>query len=609
MQKKTLWILGGVGVSIVIIGAIALFSGGKSNVVVTTENVRRGNIVQTVDVTGEVESLQDIDLSFSTSGIVGSLAFAVGDRVSAGSVIASLAAGELGADVARAQALLEQRLAGATAEEIAVSTSQVNVAKAALASAQADLAIKEADIARITAQAGSSLSAEKAQSDLERTRLENSIKVAQAREDYILSMEGAMVSVRGGLGSADQILGRENALQNNDCEPVLGRQDPTTVSAANFAFDNAANARDGAETAVYALTSLSTDAEIEAAQLLVEDALEKTKTTLYHVARVLDATVSDTVSCSLSDVTAYKATIETARSAMQADGVSVANGEQVYELAQVTADSAELAAENAVKAATQNFASSQIGEENEIAAAQSAVTIAKANVAARLADLSVAEAQLAKIEAKPRAVDVASLRADLSAAQARYAKSLITAPISGVLTDITLDVGEQAAAGALVATIQADAGQFKIPVDISESDIAKVTVGDSATVTFDAFGDDTAFTATVALINPAEKIIEGVVYYEATVIITDTNSVEAIRSGMSADVTIVTGEAENALYVSQRSVLEEEGMKFVRIPKNDAGEFEKRTVTVGMRADDGYLEIIEGVQEGEAVILSIKEQE
>lgn len=613
MLKKTSWILGGIGAVALLIGGIAFFSRGNENVTVTTEVVRRGDLIQTVDVTGEVESLQDIDLSFSTSGVIGSLPFAIGDRVAAGTVIASLSAGELGADVARAQALLEQRLAGATDEEIAVSASQVAVAEAALASAEADLAIKEADVVRVTARAAASvtsasLAADKAQDDLSRAQTENSLKVAQAREDYIISLEGALVTVRGGLADADQVLGRENALQNNDCEPVLGRQDPTTVSAANFAFDNAANARDVAEDAVYALTSLSSNAEIEAAQLLVEDALARTSTTLFHVARVLDMTVSDTVSCSLADINTYKATIEAARDAVQTDEAGVANGEQAYALAEVNAETAELAAQNAAQAATQSFAAAQIAEENDIAAAQSAVTIAQAGIAARQADLAVARAQLAQVQATPRAVDLASLRADLAAAQARYAKSLITSPINGILTDLALDVGEQAGAGVVVATIQADAGQFKIPVDISESDIAKVATGDKATVTFDAFGDDRVFHATVAAINPAEKNIEGVVFYEATVVLTDTDIAEEIRSGMSADVTIVTGEAQSALYVSQRAVLEADGVKYVRIPLEKAGEFEKRTVTVGMRADDGYLEIRSGVEEGETVILSIKEE-
>ena len=97
-------------------------------------------------------------------------------------------------------------------------------------------------------------------------------------------------------------------------------------------------------------------------------------------------------------------------------------------------------------------------------------------------------------------------------------------------------------------------------------------------------------------------------FYEATVVLADTDIAEEIRSGMSADVTIVTGEAQSALYVSQRAVLEADGVKYVRISLEKAGEFEKRTVTVGMRADDGYLEIRSGVEEGETVILSIKEE-
>jgi HlyD family secretion protein len=612
MEKKTKWMLMGGGTLAVIIGAFALFGKGGSNITITTEVVRRGELVQTVEVTGEVESLEDIDLAFATNGNIGAILAEIGDRVTAGQTIAMLDAGDLSADVARAQALLDQQLAGATDEEIAVSEAQVVVAEAALLAAEAELQIKEADVVRVTALeaasvASASLAADKAQDDLDRAATESDLAVAQARQDFVISLESAAISVRSALSDADKVLGRENSLQNNDCDNALGQQDRTTVSAANFAYDNAANARDSAEEAVYAITSLSSDADIATAQLFIEDAIEETSSALLYVAQALDQTVSDTVSCSIDDVNAYKTTIEAARNDLQTQTSAVTNGEQAYELAQVTAESKVLAAQNTLAAQTQSFAAAQITEENNIAAAQAAVTIAQAAVTSRKADVAQAEASLAKVEATPRAVDLASLRADLAAAQARYVKSIITSPIDGILTDLTADIGELASAGTTFATVHANAGQFKIPVDISESDIAKISVGDSAIVTFDAFGDDRIFAATVATINPAEKIIEGVVFYEATIVLTGNEVRNDVRSGMSADVTITTAIAADALYVSQRAVLEESGIKYVRMPIDDKGNFEKRTVTVGMRADDGFLEILNGLTEGELIIVSLKE--
>lgn len=612
MEKKTKWILGGVIGSVVVLGgAYALLSNKGASVTITTELVRRGDIAQTVDVTGEVASLQDIDLSFATSGPIGSLNAAIGDRVTAGDVLAILDAGDLSADVSRAQALLDKELAGAADEEIALSEAQVSVAQAALDAANADLSVKEADVARVTASsaasvASASLSADKAQDDLDRTASENDLAVAQAREDFVLSMETALVTVRGSLSSADQILGRENSLQNNDCESQFGRQDQTRVSAANFAFDNATNARDTAEEAVYALSVLSSDADVTAAQLLTESALQETSDALLYVAQVLDATAADTASCSVSDINALKTTIEGARDSVQSSLSATTNADQAYALAQSTAETSNLAAKNALNAALQAFSSAQISEENSIATAEASVTLAQASVASRAADVAQAQASFGKVTASPRAVDLASLRADVTAAQARYSKAVISSPINGVVTDVALDLGEQANAGVAVVTVHADAGQFKIPVDIAESDIAKIAVGDSADVTFDAFGASRVFTASVASINPAEKVIEGVVFYEATIVISENELADDVRSGMSADVTIHTAEATGTLYVSQRAVLEEDGTKYVRIPLATAGEFEKRTVTVGMRADDGLLQILSGVQEGETIITSLK---
>lgn len=612
MNKKVAWIIGGgIGVVVLIGGGFALFGGGGDSVTVTTDLVRRGDIVQTIDVTGEVVSLQDIDVAFSTSGPVQSILFSVGDRVRAGDTLAVLDAGELNADLARAQALLNQQLAGATDEEIAVSEAQVAVSEAALASARADVLIKEADVVRVTAAQASavksaSLAASKAQDDLARTLVANALTLAQSREDLILALKGSVASSRSALGDADQILGRENALQNNGCEAVLGRQDPTTVSAANFAFDNAATARDVAEEALASLSALSSDAEIATAELLVQDALDKTATTLLYVARVLDQTVSDTVSCSLDDVNAYKASISLARTSVQTSTSTTNSASQEYVLAQTTTDTSELAAQNVSASATQSFISAQITEENSIAVAEAAVTLAEATVAAREADVAQVKASLAKVEASPRAIDLAALRADVAGAQARYKKSIVTSPIDGIVTEIALDEGEQASAGVVFATVHADAGQFKIPVDISESDIAKVSLGDEASVTFDAFGDDHVFSAYVASVNPAEKIIQGVVFYEATIIINANEAVLDVRSGMSADVSIRTAESANALYIPQRAVLEADGVKYVRIPLEKLGDFEKRTVTIGIRADDGFIEILSGLSEGEEIIISLK---
>ena len=57
---------------------------------------------------------------------------------------------------------------------------------------------------------------------------------------------------------------------------------------------------------------------------------------------------------------------------------------------------------------------------------------------------------------------------------------------------------------------------FQVAVDIYEEDIVKVKIGNPVDIKLTAFPDK-IFKGKVIAIDPAEKIIEGVVYYEVTI--------------------------------------------------------------------------------------------
>ncbi len=119
-SKKTWIIL--VVVVLFIIVAISLLSGGKKASKYETVKVIRGNLVQTVDATGKVESANDLSLHFDGVGIVEAVKVKEGDTVRAGQWLANLSLSQLNAAVAQAQASLDQKLAGATTEQINVNS-------------------------------------------------------------------------------------------------------------------------------------------------------------------------------------------------------------------------------------------------------------------------------------------------------------------------------------------------------------------------------------------------------------------------------------------------------------------------------------------------------
>ena len=129
-SKKT-WIVLIIIVAVLTI-AFSFIFGGKKASNYETVKVARGNLVQTVDATGKVESVNNLSLHFDGMGIVENVRVKEGDVVRAGQWLANLSLSQLNAAVAQAQASLDQKLAGATAEQVNVAQKQIESTQIAL---------------------------------------------------------------------------------------------------------------------------------------------------------------------------------------------------------------------------------------------------------------------------------------------------------------------------------------------------------------------------------------------------------------------------------------------------------------------------------------------
>jgi len=616
LKKKWVWALIVVG-GVVLVGFWMAGSRDGAQAQIITDTVKRGTLIQTVEATGELESVDEVDLSFETSGTVEAIFVQEGEDVRAGDVIAILAADELNADVRRAQEALrvaqgnlDAKLAGATDESVAVAMADVDVARAAFDAAQVTLenAREEQDAVRDVQAANVA----QAQTDLAQARADETTDNVQATADLINVLRGNMIAVRSALSEADQTLGIDNTLANNDVEDVLAATDSGSLTDAENAYHAATESRDAAEDVIFAMDATATDAEITEAVLLAEDALADASLTLLYTRRVLDATVVDTADYSFEDLESDKTSLDTERSNIQSE-------QDALETERQARDNARVNGANAVDDAERRLDIAVATQASLNASAQAATNAAEAAVESRSADLVRAEASLAQVQAAPRGVDVAALRAAVSEAQAQLAGALarldntqLTAPIAGKLTRLEVKAGEPAVAATTVATVQStNAEAFQIIVDVPEADIAKVAVQDTAEITFDAFGEDVIVVGFVHSVDTAEKVVEGVVYYEVTVYLgTPESPFESgtldLKPGMSADVTIVTDKIADALYIPQRAVLErQDGTLYVRLPNGNG--FDEVDVEVGLRGDEGRRQILAGLSEGQTVILTIRD--
>lgn len=254
----------------------------------------------------------------------------------------------------------------------------------------------------------------------------------------------------------------------------------------------------------------------------------------------------------------------------------------------------------------QSIASQRRANESNLTTARARLNEAQnaVNIAQRQFGLRVAGATPAEISAQQAAIQAQT--AQISQAQANVASNLakidnmeLASPIDGIVTRQDAKIGETINANVPVISVMAE-GQFKIEANITEIDIAKVRVGESAKVTLDAYGSEAIFEATVAEIDPAETIIEGVATYKVTLNFKEQDP--RIKSGMTANIEILSDQRSNVIYLPERIIKTGPEGKFVKILREK--NVEEARVETGMRASDGNVEIQSGVNEGDKIIIS-----
>jgi HlyD family secretion protein len=193
---------------------------------------------------------------------------------------------------------------------------------------------------------------------------------------------------------------------------------------------------------------------------------------------------------------------------------------------------------------------------------------------------------------------VKSAEANVLQARAALAKTAIVAPFAGVITKIDLKVGQLASPGDPVISMISNAN-FQIESYIPEADIAKVKVGHVGTTTLDAYGDTLPFNVVVTAIDLSETEVEGVSTYKTTLqfLVSD----DRIRSGMTANIDLVSETREEVLSIPQSALISQAGKRTVMI-MNTEGKAEVRDVRTGSIDNSGNIEITEGLSEGEVVI-------
>jgi len=191
--------------------------------------------------------------------------------------------------------------------------------------------------------------------------------------------------------------------------------------------------------------------------------------------------------------------------------------------------------------------------------------------------------------------------ANIDSMRHAVAVSSIRSPFGGMVTTQDGKIGQVVSANVPVVSVIGNSG-FQIEANVPEADIAKLSVGNTATVTLDAYGSDTLFGALISKIDPAETLIDNVATYQVTFNFLAMDS--RIRSGLTANIDVLSGEKVNVLVIPIRAVRDVSGSKVVRVKQGDT--IIDRPVVLGLRGSNGEVEIVSGLTQGVSVAIPLK---
>jgi HlyD family secretion protein len=184
-----------------------------------------------------------------------------------------------------------------------------------------------------------------------------------------------------------------------------------------------------------------------------------------------------------------------------------------------------------------------------LAGAEAERALRESTIRASEAALRMAEADLLNARAT-----VQQRRAALDQAQIDVARTVIRAPIDGIVIGRDVDRGQTVAASLeapTLFTIAQDLRRMEVHAKIDEADIGRIRVGQRAVFSVDAFpGQD--FVGIVAQIRKAPQVIQNVVTY--TVLMAAENPELLLLPGMTAIVEIVVEEVTDVLKLANAAL-------------------------------------------------------
>lgn len=242
------------------------------------------------------------------------------------------------------------------------------------------------------------------------------------------------------------------------------------------------------------------------------------------------------------------------------------------------------------------------------------------------AEIDRAKSQLDSAAANERAIEnrIEQARANLSGVRDTLSKTTIRAPMPGIVTFLPVEEGEVAVIGTMnnpgtILMTISDMSVVEAVMEVDETDVPAVKVGQTATVTIDAYPNQT-FTGTVVRVgsSPMTGLSSGSEAINFEVKIQLDEPPATVRPGFSTSSEILTGTRQQvtaiplqALVVREKPAAEgAEGNPARQKPVDEEGVFvfdpatkkiQFRPVQTGL-AGDSLIEVVSGLEPGQQIV-------
>jgi len=251
----------------------------------------------------------------------------------------------------------------------------------------------------------------------------------------------------------------------------------------------------------------------------------------------------------------------------------------------------------------------KITAQETLNSAETAFKVNKENLVQSQTQVQVAIDSIHDITMKKNEIELAKAdveRADiaLEEVQERLGETEIFAPITGIIIKKMVEEGQIIASGisnvsgGTALAIIADMSRLFVIADVDETDIGSVEIGQSVTITADAFPGKT-FQGKVRRIAPQGQVENSITIFKVKIEVLGLGK-NKLKPMMSSNIEIVTASAMDTLYLSRGAVRKEGKGFYVVILEN--GKPIKVPIETGIE-NPINTQVISGLEEGQKVIL------